>query len=141
MNRREQKLQTAIVVALRRRFDCLPWHVPNGGARTRLEAIAFKDAGVTAGVPDLTICGPDGLVLFIEIKDRVQVRERDVSVFERHHSLDPAQKEVARRLRGYARPVAVVDSVEDAVLACEDVGFPPRPAVIARSPEAMATGF
>lgn len=137
----EQKLQTAIVVGLRRTFDCLVWHCPNGGARTRLEALAFKDAGVTAGVADLTVTGPDRLILFIEIKDEVQVRERSVSPFERIHSLDPAQKVFAERERGFGHRVAVVDSVEDAVTACEAVGFPPKPAAPPRSAAALSTGF
>lgn len=141
MKHAEQKLQTAIVVALRKRFDCLVFHVPNGGARTRLEALAFKDAGVTAGVADLTVTGPDQRILFLEIKDGVQARERRVDPFERIHSLDPAQKTFAERERAFGHRVAVVDSVEDAVSACEALGFPPRPAAPARSAAALSTGF
>lgn len=141
MRRGEQKLQTAIVVALRRRFDVLIWHCPNGGARTKLEALAFRDAGVTAGAPDLVVAGPRGGILHLELKDKVQARERSVSPFERIHSLDPNQKLFVARLRDLGHDVAVVDSVEDAELACISMGFPsPRPTGARSAPE-LATGF
>ncbi|MCP1558601.1 UNVERIFIED_ORG: hypothetical protein M2438_002688 [Methylobacterium sp. SuP10 SLI 274] len=140
MNRPEQKIQTAIVVALRRRFDCFPFHVPNGGARTRLEAIAFKDAGTTAGVPDLPVLGRDGSIFFLEIKAKVQVRERNVPPTERIHSCDPAQKLVIADFRARGFTVAIVDSVEDAVAVAEACGLTEVRKPI-RSQAAISTGF
>lgn len=141
MKHAEQKLQTAIVVALRKRFDCFVFHVPNGGVRTALEAMAFKDAGTTAGVPDLIATGPEGRIAFLEIKDRVQVRERAIDPFERLLTLDPAQKTVVSELRDRGFQVAVIDSVDDAVAALDRLDFPPKPRALARSAEAIATGF
>lgn len=141
MKRGEQKLQTAIVVALRKQFDCFVFHVPNGGVRTALEAMAFKDAGTTAGVPDLIATGPEGRIGFLEIKDRVQVRERAVDPFDRLLTLDPAQKTVVSGLRGRGFRVAVIDSVDDAVAALNSLGFPPKPRGGARSEIALATEF
>ena len=141
MNRREQRIQTAIVVALKKRFDCLPWHCPNGGARTRLEAIAFREAGLTAGAPDLNVAGPGGLEIYIEVKDRVLVRERNTRPFDRFDTLDPSQKVFVERLRGYGKRVAVVESVEEAEAVCLEAGFPPKALRPARSEAAIATGF
>lgn len=140
MKRAEQKLQTAIVVALRRQFDCFVYHVPNGGARTRLEALAFRDAGVTAGVPDLPVVGRDGRTLYLEIKDQVQARERPVPPSERIHSADPAQKLVIADLRERGFRVAIVDSVFDAVAEAEAFGLGPKRAPV-RSAAAISTGF
>ena len=141
MKRPEQKLQTAIVTRLRRSFECFVTHVPNGGARTPLEALAFKDAGLTAGTPDLLACAPAGLIAFVEIKAKILVKERGVPAFARLASLDPAQQQVVQRLRRFGFKVAVVDSVEDAVIALETVGFPPKLAAPVRSDAALATGF
>jgi len=140
MTHGEQKLQTKIVVALRKRFDCFVFHVPNGGARTRLEALAFKDAGTTAGVPDLIVVGREGRTLYMELKDRVQARERAVSPTERIHSADPAQKLVIADLRERGFTVALLDSVEDAIVEAEAFGLGPKRAPV-RSAAAVSTGF
>jgi len=141
MNRPEQKIQTAIVVAYRRRFDCFVYHCPNGGARTRLEAIAFKDAGLTAGVPDLQAAGRDGAILYLEIKDKIQARERDVPLDERIHSADPNQKLVISDLRARGFTVVIVSSVEEAIAAGEAFGLGPKLAPPPRSTAAISTGF
>lgn len=140
MTRPEQKIQTAIVVAMRRRFDAFVFHVPNGGARTTLEAIHFKDAGTTAGVPDLIAVGRRGDVLFLEIKAKVQVRERAVPPVERLASLSDSQKIVVPELRARGFTVAVVDSVEDALAAAEAFGLEPRRSAV-RPSAAISTGF
>lgn len=141
MNRREQRIQTAIVVAFRRRFDAIVSHIPNGGVRTKLEAIAFREAGMTAGMPDLVVLDHGGRTLLIEVKQQIQVRERDVPATERLHSLDDSQKIVVPRLRERGFTVAVVDCVEDAVAAGEAFGLEPKRARPTRSEAAMATGF
>lgn len=140
MNRAEQKLQTAVVVALRRHFDCLPYHVPNGGARTRLEALAFRDAGATAGVPDLVVPGREGRTLYLELKAGVQARERDVAPSARIHSADPAQKRFIADLRERGFRVAIIDSVEEALAEAEAFGLGPRRKPV-RSEAALSTGF
>lgn len=141
MNHREQKIQTAIVVAFRKRFDAIVTHVPNGGARTRLEAIAFKDAGLTAGIPDLVAFDAQARTLLIEVKDRVQACERAVPPTKRLLSLSDSQKIVVPRLRERGFTVAVVDCVEEALAAAEDFGLAPKRAAPARSEAAMSTGF
>lgn len=141
MNRPEQKIQTAIVVAFRRRFDALTVHCPNGGARTELEALNFKDAGTTAGVPDLLVFSRDGRLLLIEVKAKVQARERGVPPCGRILSASDSQKIVIPDLRRRGFTVAIVDNVEDAVTVGETFGLGPKPAPAPRSPEALATGF
>lgn len=46
------------------------YHVPNGGTRNRLEAVALKRQGVRAGVPDLCFPVPKGKYhgMYIEMK-------------------------------------------------------------------------
>lgn len=43
-------------------------HVPNGGARGKLEAVRLKAAGVKRGVPDLLLILSSGEVAFVEVK-------------------------------------------------------------------------
>ena len=47
-------------------------HIPNGGSRNIIEAAKFKKMGVKAGVPDLQLLVPNGLIhgLWIELKSR-----------------------------------------------------------------------
>jgi hypothetical protein len=42
--------------------------VPNGGNRNKIEAMKFKATGLLAGVSDLIVILPNGILLFIEIK-------------------------------------------------------------------------
>jgi hypothetical protein len=44
------------------------WHTPNGGERSKAEAVQFKKLGVLAGVPDLIILTKCGRMLFVEVK-------------------------------------------------------------------------
>lgn len=140
MTHPEQKIQTAIVNAMRRQFDAFIFHVPNGGARTKLEALHFKDAGTTAGVPDLIAIGTLGDVLFLEIKAKIQVRDRVVPPHLRINSLSDSQKVVVPDLRRRGFTVVVVDNVEDAIAAGHAAGFAPRPASVRSQAEAR-TGF
>lgn len=54
------------------RYPELKWlfHIPNGGSRTKSEAVKFKQMGVKAGVSDLCLPYPRGAYhgLFIEMK-------------------------------------------------------------------------
>ncbi len=56
-------------------------HIPNGGSRNVIEASKFKKMGVKAGVPDLQLLIPNGLIhgLWIELKaknGRVQPNQK-----------------------------------------------------------------
>ena len=140
MKHPEQKIQTAIVVAFRRKLDVFCYHVPNSGARSTLQALAFKGAGLTAGVPDLVAVGHDGRHLYLEVKAKIQVRERNVPLAERITSVSDSQKIVIPELRARGCTVVVVDSVEDAIAAGEAFGFVAKPAAV-RSACAARTGF
>ena len=52
------------------RFRGLLFHIPNGGKRTKAEAMQLKASGVVAGVPDLFFAYPSGQYhgWFIELK-------------------------------------------------------------------------
>lgn len=57
----EAELQRAVVRWLvLRRPSCFWLAVPNGGARTRVEAAILQGLGVRAGVPDLLFLAPSG---------------------------------------------------------------------------------
>ena len=69
--RPEDALQSQIVSFARSNFDRREWrlfHVPNGGQRTKAEAGRFVALGVSSGVPDLVLVGPEGFVGWIEVK-------------------------------------------------------------------------
>jgi len=72
MSRRAQPeamLQRSLVEHLRwcARSDVWWAHIPNGGARTAIEAAIFKSLGVQPGAPDLLVVRA-GQALFIECK-------------------------------------------------------------------------
>lgn len=72
-SRPEQALQKAVAAYLRaQKPDCIWFHVPNGGGRSRVEAAILKGMGVRAGVPDLIFIwagnSGDQRVGFIELK-------------------------------------------------------------------------
>lgn len=48
--------------------DCLFYHPPNGGGRSKAEAGILKAMGVRAGVADLAFVLADGKAAFIELK-------------------------------------------------------------------------
>jgi hypothetical protein len=53
--RPEQTIQRAVIehLAVRRTPRTFAFHVPNGGARSKIEAAILKGLGVVAGVPDV----------------------------------------------------------------------------------------
>lgn len=71
MKRPEQALQIACVKWFRyQHHDEILIHIPNGGYRTAIESLKFKQMGVLAGVPDLLLLKNSGKygALFIEMK-------------------------------------------------------------------------
>ena len=67
----EERLQRAVVQFLTLAVDaaqCLWWHVPNGGHRSKAAAARLKLMGVRPGVPDLAFILPGGRAGFIELK-------------------------------------------------------------------------
>lgn len=83
------------------RKDAMCWHTPNGGGRSVVEGVRFKQAGVRAGIPDLLFLR-DGNVFGLELKKPGGV-------------LSPAQREMHPRLLAAGMVAcATVDSLEDA---------------------------
>ncbi len=65
----EQDVQRAILQFIHAQYPrAFVFHVPNGGKRTLLEAIALKSIGVVSGVADLCILWAGGRVGFLEVK-------------------------------------------------------------------------
>lgn len=77
-------------------------HSPNGGKRTKFEAIQFKRMGTRAGFPDLELLFPSKgyHALFIEMKTKVG-RQR------------PTQKVYQRALEEYGYKYVICRSLED----------------------------
>lgn len=69
--RPEEYIQRAVVAYLAR-LEALGrlayFHIPNGGKRSKHEAMIMKGLGVRAGVPDLAILLPGGTVCWLELK-------------------------------------------------------------------------
>jgi hypothetical protein len=65
----EQEIQRTVFAHLRQRGTpgAFAFHVPNGGARTAVEAAIFQALGVMPGVPDLIIL-KDGKTFGLELK-------------------------------------------------------------------------
>lgn len=63
-------------------FSELFAHIPNGGKRTKREAVKFKKMGVKRGMPDYILCVPRGVYhgCFIEVKRK---EDGDVSLYQR----------------------------------------------------------
>ncbi len=101
MNRPEQILHTSIAAYLRAAHPKLLWfHVPNGGGRNVVEASILKRMGTLAGVPDLVVCLPGGLVGFMEIKPEGKY-------------LSPEQKAFAEKAAEVGAAWCVVRSIND----------------------------
>ncbi|MBU1668503.1 VRR-NUC domain-containing protein [bacterium] len=66
----EHSEQVAFVAWFKRNFsDLIIFAIPNGGSRGMIEGKNLKYEGVLAGVPDLQILLPNGISLFIEMKN------------------------------------------------------------------------
>ena len=89
MKNDEDILQAEIVKWYNNTY-CLKFHstpgvifsVPNGGNRNKVEAMKFKATGLMAGVSDLIVILPTGLLLFIEIKTPNNTQQPNQIEFE-----------------------------------------------------------
>jgi hypothetical protein len=99
----EESLQRTCV-ALLRLYEARGWlsycHVPNGGQRTKAEAGVFKALGTRAGVPDLLVFLPGGVLLQVELKAG-------------RGKLSPAQRAWHETMKSLGFRVTVCWSVED----------------------------
>lgn len=68
MNHTEDDLQRAVVATLALSPDLRAVAVPNGGKRNVREASRMKAQGVRAGVSDLLVFWPPGMVAMVELK-------------------------------------------------------------------------
>ena len=106
----EAQLQRSLVEHLRWCARSGVWwaHIPNGGARTAIEAAIFKSLGVQPGAPDLLVVRA-GQALFIECKapDR---------------KLSPSQVECHEALRRAGATVETFDDIDDALAFLRRLG-------------------
>jgi hypothetical protein len=66
----EQQFHKAVVAFLNYALppNIILFHVPNGGGRSKAEAGLLKAMGVRAGMPDLGVILPTGVVAWMELK-------------------------------------------------------------------------
>lgn len=108
-SQREREIQRAIVDALSsppwdRR--CFVFHVPNGGARHPVEAIALLRDGVRPGVADLPVMLPGGRIVWLEVKSE-------------DGALRQSQREFRDVCAALGHPYYLVRSVVNALAAVE----------------------
>jgi hypothetical protein len=110
----EARLQKSIVDFVRYVApDVLIFAVPNGGYRRPAEAGILNATGVVAGIPDLCVILPCGLVRFLEVKAD-------------GGSLSRNQRAILDRLMSMQVPYAVVRSIEDVRTAFQHWRIPTR---------------
>ncbi len=106
MSRPGEVLQRSVVeYLLVTKPQCLWYHPPNGGGRSKAEAGIFKAMGTRAGVPDLAFVLPEGQAAFIELKAKGR-------------RLSPAQIEFRAAAEGLGAKYAVcysIDEIKDAL--------------------------
>lgn len=98
-----------------------PWlfyHVPNGGARSKAEAGAFKAMGVKAGMPDLIVVGPHLAC------DATKMLALEVKAPKGRLSL--AQNDAIAALAKCGIPTRVVRSIDEAEEALRELSVPLR---------------
>lgn len=84
-------------------------HSPNGGKRTRFEAIEFKRMGTRRGFPDLILCFPSRghHALFVEMKTKIGRQQ-------------PSQKIMQRQLEWAGYKYVICRSLEDFINEIND---------------------
>ena len=108
MNRPEEALQRSVVeYLLVTKPQCLWYHPPNGGGRSKAEGGVLRATGVKPGVPDLAFVLPEGEAAFIELRAKGR-------------RLSPAQIQFRATAEGLGGQYAVchtIDEVKDALTA------------------------
>jgi hypothetical protein len=123
MKRPEEALHRAIVTHLRARLEppWMVWHTPNGGGRSKAEAGILKALGVTAGMPDLFVLGPNRNLIGIEIKaPPKQLPSGRTSAAKA--PLSEAQKLTIGAFCACGVPVIVVRDLDDAIASLSTLG-------------------
>ena len=112
---REQTLQQQIALILRLALAPDVWwsSIPAGGGGA-LRGKFLKSTGLRPGMPDMLICAPDKMPLWLELKAGKAGR------------LSEAQKACHLHLRAIGHTVEVVRSIEDAMAALDRHGIPHR---------------
>jgi hypothetical protein len=112
--RPEQAIQRNIVDTLRMILprDSFLFAVPNGGARSGLEASIFQGQGVIAGVPDLMLCWA-GRAFGLEVKAD-------------NGTMSPRQHATHDVMRRAGVPVAVVRGLPEAIAFLREQQVPLR---------------
>jgi VRR-NUC domain len=99
----EDQIQVAILDWLRRTVDCVAFHIPNGGARSKATGALMKRLGVLAGAPDLCVLMADEtgpLTVFIEVKRKGGYQTE-------------SQREFETKCREYGHDYIVARSLDD----------------------------
>lgn len=110
-SRQEDALQRAVVQWLRlAKPDCLWFAVPNGGARSKVEAAILQGLGVRAGVADLVFQWEGG-GLQVELK-RPDGKGRQSG----------SQKEWEKICERHGVPYLVADSLDGVIAALKHYG-------------------
>lgn len=114
--RPEDALQIAAVDFLHKALpkECVFFHIPNGGARTRTEAGIFKAMGVVAGILDICIMTRNHVIWF-EFKA--------AGTKHRQSALSDAQRAMISRLGRLGHWVFVVDSLDEVENSLRSVGL------------------
>lgn len=110
--RPEELLQASVVKFLTHALDgnSMFFAVPNGGLRSRSEAVRFKATGTTPGICDLFVVN-DGRLVGLELKSE-------------KGRLSDAQLYCHNQLRRARVPVAVCRSLGDVIAALTEAGVP-----------------
>ena len=116
--RPEEKLQATVCKFLTLTLDqtSMFFSVPNGGLRSRTEAIRFKATGVVAGMPDICVVN-NGRLIGLELK-APKGRVSDAQLY------------CHERLRAAQVPVTVCRSLDDVIGALLAAGVPLKRAMV-----------
>lgn len=117
-NRPSEHSEQVAVVRVLRRAGLLYCAVPNGGKRGRKEAIAFRQEGVVAGVPDLLIfTKPSGPVDYVGTALEMK-RQGGVP-----SDVRPEQRKWLRQLRELGWATVVGFGCDDALAKLRELGY------------------
>jgi hypothetical protein len=115
----EERLQEAVIDLLMAAHvpGVVWWHTPNGGKRSKREAVKFKRMGVLAGVPDLIISLPGARMAFLELKSRRGRLSEDQEAFLAGQEANGHYTGTARTLDEAARFLSDVGAIRAAKVA------------------------